>query len=83
MESEWARECHVTGDGGFAEFMQYLGKDMKEVLPADLQQLETCSATDFPSESNCWGALLRNDASQCKPGFVLGKGHFKNKVSKC
>ena len=81
MEAEWANTaCQVIGDGGFAEFMQYLGKDMKDVLPTDLQQFGTCIATEVPSESSCWGALLRDDASQCKPGFVLGKGHFKNKV---
>ena len=80
MEAEWTRDCHVAGEGSFAEFMQYLGKDMKDVLPTELQPYGTCVATEVPSESSCWGALLRDDASLCKPGFSLGKGHFKNKV---
>ena len=32
-------------------------------------------------ESNCcWGALMTGSDANCTPHFVIGKGHFKNKV---
>ena len=27
----------------------------------------------------CWGALLKSDTTCCSPGFLVGKGHLKNK----
>ena len=38
------------------------------------------STNDSEGESTCWGALIKGDARDCTPGFVLGKAHFKNKV---
>ena len=81
MDNHLVMQCQEVGEvESFSEFMQYLGKDMKDELPSDLEGLGTCMATEVPSESSCWGALLRDDASYCRAGFVLGKGHFKNKV---
>ena len=30
--------------------------------------------------TDCWGALLTGSDASCTPGFVSGKGHFKNHV---
>ena len=35
---------------------------------------------DSEGKCTCWGALIKGDPSQCTPGFVVGKSHFKNKV---
>ena len=31
-------------------------------------------------DASCWGGLLKGSMSLCTPGFVHGKGHFKNKL---
>jgi hypothetical protein len=32
------------------------------------------------ADVSCWGGLLRGSMHSCTPGFVHGKGHFKNKL---
>ena len=36
-----------------------------------------------PSDNSCWGAQLRGSTMMCSAAFTLGKGHFKNKASRC
>ena len=31
-------------------------------------------------DASCWGGLLKGSMGSCTPGFVHGKGHFKNKL---
>jgi len=47
-------------------------------LPSPPPPAEACDDADGSSTS-CWGGLLKDDTSDCVPGFQSGKAHFKNK----
>ena len=73
-----SREPDDNDQDAFAELMKYLGQDETTVPPLEDEPADE-GAEEAPTEADCWGAQLTGRTSKCSPGFVLGKGHFKNK----
>ena len=48
---------------------------MADLMP-ELPLLSTSGIA--PELATCWGSLITGQSRQCVPGFVPGKGHFKN-----
>ena len=56
------------------------GIDFKDELIRDLFQSSKVDAElTPPQQETCWGGKARGTTDQCSPGFVVGKGHLKNK----
>ena len=49
---------------------------MADLMP-ELPMLSSVSGVS-PELATCWGSLITGNSNQCIPGFVPGKGHFKN-----
>ena len=47
------------------------------LLEGEVQEPESIISAD--EEHACWGGRLKEDHSECTPGFFTGQAHFKNK----
>ena len=59
--------------------LQPFDDDVLDDLLPDLLEARSGTLLTPNAASPCWGSLLSSMSTSCTPGFVVGRGHFKNK----